>query len=91
MQVIAGSAENGTKIQQWGTLDGTVHGIWKTVDAWGWIDGYFYLYSQVGDGKTFVLDITDKSSVNGTSFEINEYKGETNQQFYFLKIVTDLI
>ena len=79
MQVIAGTAENGTKIQQWGTQDGTVHDIWKTVDAG---DGYFYLYSQVGDGKTFVLDLTDKSSANGTSLEINEYKGETSQQFY---------
>ena len=79
MQVIAGTAENGAKIQQWGTQDGTVHDIWKTVDAG---DGYFYLYSQVGDGKTFVLDLTDKSSANGTSLEINEYKGETSQQFY---------
>ena len=70
MQVIAGTAENGTKIQQWGIQDGTVNDIWKTVDAG---DRYFYLYSQVGDGKTFVLDITDKSSANGTSLEINEY------------------
>ena len=32
--------------------------------------------------KTFVLDLTDKSSGNGTILEINEYKGEKNQQFY---------
>ena len=79
MQVIGGKAENGTKIQQWGTMDGTVHDIWKTIDAG---EGYYYLYSGVSDGNTYVLDLTGKSKGNGTSMEINEYKGEESQQFY---------
>ena len=79
MQVIGGKAENGTKIQQWGTMDGTVHDIWKTIDAG---EGYYYLYSGVSDGNTYVLDVTGKSKGNGTSMEINEYKGEESQQFY---------
>ena len=79
MQVIGGKAQNGTKIQQWGTMDGTVHDIWKTIDAG---EGYYYLYSGVSDGNTYVLDVTGKSKGNGTSMEINEYKGEESQQFY---------
>ena len=80
MQVIGGKAENGTKIQQWGTMDGTVHDIWKTVDAG---DGYYYLFSGVSDGNTYVLDVTGKSTGNGTSMEINEFKeGEESQQFF---------
>ncbi len=79
MQIIGGVAENGTKIQQWGTMDGTVHDIWKTVDAG---NGYYYIVSGVSDGGTFVLDVTGKSNSNGASMEINEYKGEASQQFY---------
>lgn len=33
MQIIGGKAENGAKIQQWETLDGTVHDIWKIFDV----------------------------------------------------------
>ena len=79
MQVIGGTAENGTKIQQWGTADGTVHDIWKTIDAG---NGYYYLVSGVGDGGTYVLDVTGKSTSNGASMEIYQYKGDVNQQFY---------
>ena len=78
MQIIGGAAENGAKLQQWGTLDGTVHDIWKTIDAG---NGYYYLVSGVSDGGTFVLDVTGKSTANGASMEINEYNGEISQQF----------
>ena len=50
MQVEGGLAENGTNVQQWGTTDGTVHDIWKTINAG---DGYYYLVSGVGDGGTY--------------------------------------
>ena len=79
LQIKDGVAENGAKIQQWGTLDGTVHDIWKIFDAG---KGYYYLVSGVEDGGTFVLDITGKSKESGISLEINEFKGETSQQFY---------
>lgn len=78
--LIGGKAENGTKIQQWGIMDGTVHDIWKTVDAG---DGYYYLFSGISDGNTYVLDVKGKSTGNGTSMEINKFKeGEETQQFY---------
>ena len=61
-------------------MDGTVHDIWKTVDAG---DGYYYLFSGISDGNTYVLDVKGKSTGNGTSMEINKFKeGEETQQFY---------
>ena len=78
MQVERGAAENGTKLQQWATLDGTTHDLWKIKKA---DKGYYYLYSGVGDGNTFVLDVTGKNTANGTTLEINQFSGEDSQQF----------
>ena len=50
MQIIGGSAQNGAKKQQWGTLDGTVHDIWKTIDAG---NGYYNLVSGVLEEHLF--------------------------------------
>ena len=79
MQVIDAKAENGTKIQQWGTIDGTVHDIWKIKDAG---NGYYYLISGVGDGETYALTVSGKSTENGASLEINEFNKDISQQFY---------
>ena len=78
MQVEGGAAENGTKLQQWATLDGTTHDLWKIKKA---DKGFYYLYSGVGDGNTFVLDVTGKNTANGTTLEINQFSGEDSQQF----------
>ena len=82
LQVEGGKAENGANIQQWGTIDGTVHDIWKTINAG---NGYYYLVSGVGDGGTYCLDVTAKGTANGTNIEIYQYKELTNQQFYITK------
>ena len=79
MQVEGGSASNGANVQQWGTADNTVHDIWKIIDAGS---GYYYLVSGVGDGGTYVLDVTGKSNQNGANIEIYQYNGLSNQQFY---------
>ena len=80
IQVAGGSAENGTNVQQWGTSDdGTVHDIWKVIEA---DKGYYYLISGVGDGGTFALDVHGKSNQNGANVEINKYEaGSLSQQF----------
>ena len=54
MQIIGGSAQNGAKKQQWGTLDGTVHDIWKTIDAG---NGYYYLVSGVLEEHLFQMSL----------------------------------
>ena len=79
MQVAGGLAENGTNVQQWGTSEGTVHDIWKVVEA---DKGYYYLISGVGDGGSFALDVHGKSNQNGANVEINQYEaGSLSQQF----------
>ena len=57
MKVTGGILEDGTNAQQWGTMDGTIHDIWKIIQA---DKGYYYLVSGIGDGGTFVLDIQNQ-------------------------------
>ncbi|MDE6089007.1 MAG: RICIN domain-containing protein [Oscillospiraceae bacterium] len=80
MQVDGAKTENGTNVQQWGTSDGTIHDIWKLIDAG---DGYYYLVSAVGDGGSYVLDIAEQKTANGTNADIYQYNGGKNQQFMF--------
>ena len=40
-----------------GTMDWTIHDIWKIIQA---DKGYYYLVSGIGDGGTFVLDIQNQ-------------------------------
>lgn len=80
MQVDGAKTENGTNVQQWGTSDGTIHDIWKLIDAG---DGYYYLVSAVGDGGSYVLDIAGQKTANGTNADIYQYNGGKNQQFMF--------
>ncbi|MDE6834200.1 MAG: RICIN domain-containing protein [Ruminococcus sp.] len=78
MQVEGAKAENGANVQQWGTSDGITHDIWKLIDAG---DGYYYLASAVGDGGTYMLDISGKKSENGTNVDIYKFNGGDNQKF----------
>lgn len=79
MEVSEATATNGMNVQQ-GTENNS--GIWKAVSAG---NGYYYLYTQSGDGKTFVLDVSGKKTEDGTNIEIYTYKGGDNQQFKFVK------
>ena len=79
MQVEGAKQANGTNVQQWGTTGDTVHDIWKLVDAGS---GYYYLISQIGDGKTYYLNVAGNSTGNGTNVEINKYTGGDSQKFY---------
>ena len=82
MNVEGGKDEKRTNVQQWGTMDGTVHDIWKIFNAG---DGYYYLVSGVGDGGTYCLDVKEKGTANGTNIEIYPFKGAINQQFYITR------
>ena len=82
MQVDGAKAENGANVQQWGTSGSTTHDIWKFIDAG---EGYYYLASAVGDGGTYMLDVSGKKTVNGTNIDIYNYNGGTNQQFMLTK------
>ena len=78
MQVEGAKQANGTNVQQWGTTGDTVHDVWKLVDAGS---GYYYLISQIGDGKTYYLNVAGSSKGNGTNIEIYQSTGGDSQKF----------
>jgi pectin lyase len=78
MQVEGAKEENGTNIQQWGTSGDTIHDIWKLIDAG---NGYYFIVSQIGDGKTFYLNVAGNSSADGANVEIYKSSGGDSQKF----------
>ena len=81
MEVANGAAENGANVQQWGADSASVHNTWRVVSAG---DGYYYLYSQLGDKLTYLLDVTAGRADNGTNIEIwSKSSREAAQQFLF--------
>jgi len=78
MQVEGAKEANGTNVQQWGTTGDSIHDVWKLVDAGS---GYYYIVSQIGDGKTYYLNVAGNSSGNGANIEIYKSTGEDNQKF----------
>lgn len=86
MQVAGAEAKNTANVQQWGTSGDSIHDIWKLVDAG---NGYYYIVSAVGDGGTYVLDVTAKQIDNGTNIDIYKYNGAINQQFMLTKNADD--
>lgn len=67
MEVAGGKAENAANVQQWGANGPQQHNTWKAVYAG---NGYYQLYSQVGDGKTYLLDLYYGNKNNGTNIGI---------------------
>ena len=63
LEVAEGTAANGTNVQQ-GNGDAT---LWKFRDGG---DGYYYLYAQVGDGETYLLDLDCGKTEDGTNIGI---------------------
>ncbi|MBQ9957280.1 MAG: RICIN domain-containing protein, partial [Ruminococcus sp.] len=82
MEVAEENASNSANVQQWTSDSAQKHNTWKAVSAG---NGYYYLYTQLGDGNTFVLDVSGKKTEDGTNVEIYTYKGGDNQQFRFAK------
>lgn len=63
LEVANAEAASGANVQQGSTgADG-----WTLADAG---EGYYYIYSELGDGRTFVLDLPYGSTDNGTSIGI---------------------
>ncbi len=78
LEVADSKAENGANVQQ------------GTTGAMGWTfvesetPGYYYIYSELGDGKTFLLDIDYGKVENGTNIGIY---GNTNSDAQLFKLV----
>ncbi|MBQ3137929.1 MAG: RICIN domain-containing protein [Ruminococcus sp.] len=78
LEVADSKAENGTNVQQ-GTAGSTV---WKFAESSA--PGYYYIYSEVGDGKTFLLDVDSAKTENGTNIGIWD---NTNSDAQLFKLV----
>ncbi|MBR6618518.1 MAG: RICIN domain-containing protein [Oscillospiraceae bacterium] len=77
LEVADSAAADGTNVQQ-GTSGARV---WKFEDAG---DGYYYLYSEVGDGKTYLLDLDSGKPDNGTNIGIWSNTSSDAQLFKFV-------
>ncbi len=82
MEVEGGTAANSSNVQQWGKDSDQPHNTWKLVSAG---NGYYYIYSALGDGNTYVLDVAGKKADNGTNIAIYQFNGADNQQFKFMR------
>ncbi|MDE5556226.1 MAG: RICIN domain-containing protein [Ruminococcus sp.] len=80
MEVAGASAEAGANVQQWGADGEAVQNTWKLQDAG---DGYYYIRSYVGDGKTYYLDLTAGKTADGTNIEIWAKNEKDAQKFKF--------
>ncbi|MCI8562686.1 MAG: cellulase family glycosylhydrolase [Lachnospiraceae bacterium] len=69
MDVSGGYAANGANVLQYSASGAKNNNTWKFVPAG---DGYYYIYSALGNGNTFLLDVADNSSANGANIGIWE-------------------
>ena len=67
MDVDGARAANGTNVQQWDKSLASDNNTWKAVYA---NNGYYYIYSQLAGGNTYLLDIDCGRSANGTNIQI---------------------
>ncbi len=81
LEVADGAAQNGANAQQWGADTPAAHNTWRAVSAG---NGYYYLYSQLGDKVTYLLDVAGGSGDNATNVAIwSKSNREEAQQFLF--------
>lgn len=77
LEVSGGTAEAGTDVIQTEAGAG-----WNLVDASG---GYYKIYSELGDGKTYMLDLDYGKADNGTNIGIFTDTKSDAQSFKFVK------
>lgn len=80
MEVDGAKAEAGANVQQWGADGEAIHNTWKLQDAG---NGYYYVRSYVGDGRTYYLDLTAGKADNGTNIELWAKNEKDAQKFKF--------
>ena len=81
LEVADGAAQAGANVQQWGADSAAAHNTWRAVSAG---NGYYYLYSQVGDKITFLMDVSGGKADNGTNVALwTKSSREEAQQFLF--------
>ncbi len=77
LEVADSTEANGTDVQQ-----GTAGANGWTFESAG--DGYYRLYSEIGDGKTYLLDLDSGNPANGTNIAIWTDTASDAQLFKFV-------
>lgn len=67
MDVQGGWASNGANVLQYEASEPKSNNTWKFVSEG---NGYYSIYSALGDGNTFLLDVVNNNSANGTNIGI---------------------
>ena len=67
LDVSGAKAVNGTNVLQYTASKAKNNNTWKFVSNG---NGYYYIYSQLGNGSTFLLDVANNSSANGANIGI---------------------
>ncbi|MFR6497094.1 MAG: RICIN domain-containing protein, partial [Ruminococcus sp.] len=80
LEVANASAEAGANVQQYAE-NGNNCQKW-TLKEFG--DGYYYILSQLSDGKTYYLDVADGKSDDGTNIQIFTNNKSSTQLFKFI-------
>ena len=82
MEVQNGTAEDGANVQQWGADSPLSHNSWTLKEFGG---GYYYIISQLADGRTYYLNIAGGSGENGANAEILTNNKTSSHLFKFVK------
>lgn len=78
MDVYKSGTADGTNVQQYATVAGKANNTWKIKET---EDGYYYIISQLPDGKTGYLTVADGGNKDGTNIVISAFKGDDAQKF----------
>ena len=82
MEVEGGKSENAANVQQWGADSPLSHNSWTLKEFGG---GYYYIISQLADGRTYYLNIAGGSGENGANAEILTNNKTSSHLFKFVK------
>ena len=80
MEVGGADASEGANVQQWGANEPAAHNTWTFTQATG---DYYYINSNLGDGKTWYLYVDQGSRENGGNIVIAQKNGYSDQFFKF--------
>lgn len=69
MDVTGAKKANGTNVIQYQASKAKANNTWTFVPDG---NGYYYIYSCLGDGSTYLLDVANNSSASGTNIQIWE-------------------
>lgn len=79
---VEGEPANGANVAQMEEpTPGDSRALWRAEAATG---GYYYIYSCMGDKKTYLLDLYEGKAVNGTNIGLWQNSGSNAQLFKFI-------